>query len=158
MEKVKGYTSNEKFICSSFFLDKKIIFYLLVRILGLINTFKKQILLGRSNVTIYIIFFTTIELANFSFYWFLFESPLTLFYHLTFQDLKIFNQLKFGAFFAWGPQAIASLAQYVELALVMVITNTVIGGFACKPGWSNDYPNLQKNFIYTLAKKNYTLN
>ena len=41
MEKVKGYTSNEKFICSSFFFDKKIIFYLLVRILGLINTFKK---------------------------------------------------------------------------------------------------------------------
>ena len=120
MDEVKGYTSNEKFICSSFFFDKKIIFYLLVRILGLINTFKKQILLGRSNVTIYITFFTTIELANFSFYWFLFESPLTLFYHLTFGDLKIFVWLKFGPFFAWRPQAIASLAQYVELALIVL--------------------------------------
>ena len=102
MEKVKGYTSNEKFICSSFFFDKKIIFYLLVRILDLINTFKKWILLGRSNVTIYITFFTIIELANFGFYWFLFGSPLTLFYHLTFWDLKIFDWLKFGAFFLLG--------------------------------------------------------
>ena len=40
---MKGYTSNQKFICSSFFFDKKITCYLLVKIWGFINTFGKEI-------------------------------------------------------------------------------------------------------------------